>query len=193
MLMPQNFWSGIGDGMQQQHCLLPHRGNLAQSSVTLPQHIQGMISHGRSIQMFRSFHNVKHGTNLSMHCFIMALEKVKREEHRVPDVVYYQIDGGPENRGVAVLGLMELVIARGLAKRVVLTRLPVGHTHEDIDSKFALIWKRVRNSFVLTPVQYEKAINEALTTSKMTCTVHDLFIIPDYVLYISPHLDDIKK
>ena len=42
-------------------------------------------------------------------------------------------------------------MARGLVHQIVLTRLMVGHTHEDIDAKFAQVWKfcRVLNCIVL--------------------------------------------
>ena len=156
---------------------------------TLPQHVQGMIAHGRSIEIYRTFHNVPVTSNLATHCLLLALEKVKREEGRVPDTVYYQIDGGPENTANAVFGIAELIIVRGLAKRVVITRLPVGHTHEDIDSKFAVIWKRIRNKFVLTPVQYAQEIEAVLSTDRTPCHVHDIFIVPDYAAYITPFLD----
>jgi hypothetical protein len=189
MLMPADYWSGIGDGMMQSHCQLPHRGNMVQFPSTLPQHLQGILAHGRSMEIYRTFHNVSNGCNLSLHCLLLALEKVKLEKGRIPDVVYYQIDGGSENTGRAVLGICELIVARGLAKKVVLTRLPVGHTHEDIDSKFALIWKRVRNQFVLTPAQYADLIERALTTEKLTCSVHNIFVVPDYVTYITPFVD----
>jgi hypothetical protein len=108
ILMPTSYWSGISDGMQQNHCLLPYRGNHYPFSPTLPQHIQGVISHGRSIQMFRTFHNVKKGANLSIHCLLLALRKVKEEEGRIPDTVYYQIDGGSENTANCVLGIIML-------------------------------------------------------------------------------------
>jgi hypothetical protein len=189
MLMPRFYWSGIGDGMMQAHCVLPHRGNMVAAPQTLSQHIQGMIAHGRSIEIYRTFHNVPVTSNLATHCLLLALEKVQREEGRVPDTVYYQIDGGPENTSNAALGIAELIIVRGLAKKVVITRLPVGHTHEDIDSKFAIIWKRIRNKFVLSPVQYARDIEVALTTDKTPCNVNDIFIVPNYADYIKPYLD----
>ena len=113
------------------------------------------------------FQNVRADSNLSVHCLLLALEKVKRDEGRIPDVLYYQIDGGSENTAKAVFGICELIIAKKLAKQIVLSRLPVGHTHEDIDSKFALIWKRVRNQFVLTPLKYAELIKEAMTTASI--------------------------
>jgi hypothetical protein len=52
-----------------------------------------------------------------------------------------------------ILLISELLVAKGLCKRVVVTRLPVGHTHEDIDSLFAKIWKKLRRMHVITPQQ----------------------------------------
>ena len=43
------------------------------------------------------------------------------------------------------------IIALGLVEIIYYTRLPVGHTHEDIDAKFAKIWKYMRLKSVLTP------------------------------------------
>lgn len=189
MQMPSEYWSGIGDGMMQSHCALPYRGNMLPFPTTLPQHLQGILAHGRSVQIYRTFHNVPNGVNLSVHCLFQALEREKLLRGRIPDVVYYQIDGGSENTGQKVLALLELLIARGLTKKVVLTRLPVGHTHEDIDSKFALIWKRVRNQFVLSPVQYADLIEKALATEKLTCHVVDIFVVPNYVAFIAPFMD----
>jgi hypothetical protein len=83
MLMPASYWSGIGDGMQQAHCVLPHRGNMVAMSKTLPQHLQGMLAHGRSTEIYRTYHNVSSTSNLATHCLLLSLEKIKREEGRV--------------------------------------------------------------------------------------------------------------
>jgi hypothetical protein len=88
-----------------------------------------------------------------------------------------------------ILGIAELIIVRGLAKEVIITRLPVGHTHEDIDSKFAVIWMRLRKSYVLTPMKYKDAIEDCLSTTKIKCTVHDIFVVPDYANYLKPYID----
>jgi hypothetical protein len=38
------------------------------------------------------------------------------------------------------------------------SRLPVGHTHEDIDAIFALIWQALMENDALTPEQYAKIV-----------------------------------
>jgi hypothetical protein len=189
LIMPSSYMSLIADGMQQTHCILPWQGNLNTFSSTLAQHLQGVLIHGRSIEIYRTFHNISNCSNLSIHSLLLSLESRLRLEQKLPDTIYYQVDGGSENTSKSVLGICELIIARKLCKKIVLTRLPVGHTHEDIDSKFALIWKLIRGKFVITPQQYAAAVSTALTTPRLQCNVHDIFAIPDYDKYISPYID----
>ena len=92
--------------------------------------------------LYRTFNNIYNGANLSIHTWLKNLEAVYDSEGgRLPDTIYAQIDGGVENANVTMKGICELLVSRRLTRKVVLTRLPVGHTHEDIDSVFGKIWK----------------------------------------------------
>lgn len=73
--------------------------------------------------------------------------------------------------------------------KVVISRLMVGHTHEDIDARFALIWKRVRSAFVLCMSQYKKAIEQAVSRDSLPCAVKDIHTVPDYSSFITKHMD----
>ena len=65
----------------------------------------------------------------------------------------------------------------------------VGHTHEDIDARFALIWKRVRSAFVLCMSQYKKGIEQAVSRDALPCKVKDIFTVPDYTSFMTKHID----
>ena len=80
----------------------------------------------------------------------------------LPSTIYHQIDGGPENVNSEFHAICALLVASGLTERVILTRLPPGHTHEDIDAVFALIWKRLRSEFIITPSEFVALICYAL-------------------------------
>jgi len=80
------------------------------------------------------------------------------------------------------------LIARGLTKTIILSRLIVGHTHADIDAKFALIWKNIRQKYVLTPQEYKNAIFSALNGSLST-DVEDIFVVPDYKSFFESFID----
>ncbi|MFY7730220.1 MAG: hypothetical protein ACOVRN_11940 [Flavobacterium sp.] len=174
-LNPHEYLSIITDGMAQHHCCLPWCANIG-SANTLPHHIQGLIVHGRKINIYRTFHNVGNGANLQIHTLLKTLEEIIKDDKKgvLPPTVYIQIDGGSENTAKAMLAICELLVARKLTTRVVLSRLIPGHTHEDIDSKFGIIWQRIRGTHVFTPQQWSRVIETCLTKEKnvMPCKVY---------------------
>lgn len=188
MQMPFKFLSIITDGMAQAHCQLPYYANVEQCE-NLQQHIQGVMAHGRFINIYRTFHNTFNAANMQMHTLLLALEDAWRENGCLPDTVFVQIDGGAENISKAMIALCELLVARGLTQRIFLSRLMVGHTHEDIDGRFAKIWMRIRNAYVLTMNQYKTNIEEALSREDLPCKVEDIFAIPDYDSFLRPFID----
>jgi hypothetical protein len=124
---PSEFLSIILDGMQQEHCKIPWCANYTRLQA-LTHHIQGLTVHGRFIQVYRAYHNVGGGANLAIHTLLLTLEEVVKNEGKLPDTVYLQIDGGPENIAQAMYALCEMLVAKGLTKHIVLTRLIPGHT-----------------------------------------------------------------
>jgi hypothetical protein len=186
---PKKFLSVITDGMAQVHCQLPYYANVDQGE-NLPQHLQGVLVHGRFINIYRTFHNTYNAANMQIHTLLLALEEAYMSKDGLPDVVFVQIDGGTENISKAMIAMCELLVARGIVKkRIILSRLMVGHTHEDIDGRFAKIWMRIRNAYVLTMNQYKSNIEAALSRDDMPCKVVDLMAIPDYDQYIRPSID----
>ena len=79
-----------------------------------------------------------------------------------------------------MIGMCELLVARKIVKRVVLSRLMVFHTHEDIDGRFDKIWTPVISAFVLTMNHYKSNIEESLAQEELPCKVVDLFASSDY-------------
>ena len=188
---PSKYLSLISDGMAQNHCQLPYLGNQDNWSEYFPQHLQGVLLHGRHMRMYRTFHTVNNCSSLQLHTFLLALEEVKTDEGRLPDTIYYQIDGGSENTAKCVIAMCELLVARRLTKKIVLTRLLVGHTHEDIDSKFGVLWRHIRKKHVHTPQEYSSHIEAALSLPKLQCKAIDIFAIPDYKTLIDKHTDPV--
>ena len=183
------YMSLISDGMAQGHNVLPYFANQNSWTDSLPQHLQGVLNHNRGMSMYRTFHNINNCANVAMYTFLDTLEKVIQDEGKLPDTVYHQIDGGSENTARAWFALCELIVARRLCKKLVLTRLTVGHTHEDIDSKFGILWRKIRNKFIYTPQQYASKIKKYLSTKKHECEVVDIFAIPDFKTLLDEHVD----
>jgi len=189
VMQRSRYMSMISDGMAQSHNMLPHFGNQNQWNDGLPQHLQGILNHNRGMTMYRTFHNINNCANVAMYTFLDTLERIIAEERKLPDTVYHQIDGGCENTAYAWFALCELIVARRLCKKLVLTRLMVGHTHEDIDSKFGILWKAIRSRFVHTPQQYQSEIEKALSSKKQACKVVDVFAVPDFKTLLDKHID----
>lgn len=131
---PINVLSTISDGMQQSHNQLPHQSGAGSQHIQqqLDIHLQGVISHGKNkFFMFRHFGNIGKGAsaNVAIHAWLRVLEmEIQANNGTLPDTIYHQIDGGSENANLTTLAIAELLVHRGLCKKVVLTRLPVGHT-----------------------------------------------------------------
>ena len=189
-LNPSMFLSSISDGMQQNHCLLPWYGNgKSPGNTHVKQHLQGVFMHGDTMTIYRTYANVGGGANLAIHTWLCSLEDyARRHKWRLPKVLYHQIDGGPENANKEFLALCCLLVSSGLVDKIVLTRLPVGHTHEDIDALFALIWKKLRDEHIYTPGEFARLICEALKR-KVKVNVVDVFAVPDYVSLFKDCID----
>ena len=64
------------------------------------------------------------------------LEQYEKLHKRLPRKLYIQVDGGPENANKYVLSMLEVLTSKRVCKDIVITRLPTGHTHEDIGKYF---------------------------------------------------------
>jgi hypothetical protein len=129
--------------------------------------------------------------NHQIHCLLLQLERLK-VDGRLPPVLNVQIDGGPENANKLVLAVLSYLVIKHVCglQHIVLTRLPVGHTHEDIDGIFGRISQYIVQRHVLTPHAYKLAIEGALGKGELGVPqIFDLFVVPNYGLFFSDGID----
>ena len=88
-----------------------------------------------------------------------------------------------------MISICELLVARRICKKIILSRLPVGHTHEDIDAIFALIWKNIMTTSTITPQQFKDLVIESIGGKEALHDVIDLFVIPNYTEFLKPAAD----
>jgi len=125
--------SMIIDGMDQSHCKCPHKGTQSTFSKPLTQHITAIKEHGVGVTIYLTLETVSKGANLTCYCILAQIEAWKRRNHgRYPEEIFIQVDGGSENANCTVLGLLELLAVKRIVSKVWFSRLPTGHTHEDI-------------------------------------------------------------
>ena len=122
----------IIDGMDQSHCQCPYFGQTHTFSSPITQHITGVKEHGHGVTIYRTLGTVSKGANLTIYCILSQLEKFKKRNGKYPEEFLVQLDGGSENANQYVLGMLEFLVYQRLIKKIHFTRLPTGHTHEDI-------------------------------------------------------------
>jgi len=120
---PDRVMSTIIDGASQNHCTLPHPGQNAQFSKGLEQHIEGELTHGHGLTIYRSFPTVSADSDFTIYCLLQELRKWSEKHKGVyPDTWYIQIDGGSENANQYLLAAMEYLCIKRLCKKIILTR-----------------------------------------------------------------------
>lgn len=162
---PTKYMSLIIDGMSQSHCALPHKANKVTYKKKVTQHIQGAKQHYFSKSLYRTFPHVKADTNLACHVLLREIER--RQEHclenniAMPNILFVRIDGGSENANKVFYALCEQLVRDGVFEEIEVARLPVGHTHEDIDALFGVLWRALQNKTIMTPQDWEAMARKA--------------------------------
>jgi len=146
--------------MSQDHCVLPWYGNKVQSSFPLKQKIIGVKQHGKSKTFYRAFPHVKGGANITCEILLREIEnrmmKCKASGETFPQILFLQVDGGPDNNSKTFYGFCEQLVRDGVFHRIELCRLPVGHTHEDIDALFGTLWKKAQKQIIMSPREWKQ-------------------------------------
>lgn len=184
--------SFIIDIMDQAHCTIPSLGTQNSFKDPLKQMITGVKEHGFGVHLFATIDTVHKGANLTIFLIDSVIEKWKKRHGYYPTKIYCQLDGGKENANQYVLHHLEHLVTKRIAREIIFTRLPTGHTHDDVDACFAVVWKcwlRFRN--IDTFKQFKQGIEDAFFNEDGTkCIVHDwTLVIPDYIKFYTPVLD----
>jgi hypothetical protein len=162
------FMCMIVDGMQQNHTKLPYFANQKTSSSLVTVHVQGAKVHGQSKSFYLTLPHIDNGFNVNAEVIISEIaarvEKCESDGSCFPRILYIQIDGGAENTAKAMFGLCETLVDNDLFDMIELNRLPVGHTHEDIDALFGTIWTHLRDKTILSIDEFEELLKESFKT-----------------------------
>jgi hypothetical protein len=184
--------SFIIDIAEASHCQLPWKGTQSTFKDPFHQTLVGVKEHGYGVHLFPNINTVRKGANLTLYVIDHVIEQWKNRHGYYPTEIYIQIDGGGENANEYVLHHCEHLVTKRMARKILLTRLPVGHTHDDIDGCFGIIWKywykyRNINNFS----EFRQGVEQAFKDEDGTkCFVYDwTMIVPDYKQCYDPVLD----
>ena len=136
LLYPDECILIIADGADQSAYGLPHLTELdkfTSNRIRLPVSLMGVLVHGYRAFGFTYLKNIKHGTNIVIECLHHVLMDYKNTRGRIPPLLYLQLDNtSRQNKNKYMLAYLACLVAWGVVREVVLSFLPVGHTHEDI-------------------------------------------------------------
>ena len=149
----------IIDKMDQSHCNIPHLGGCNTFSKPIHQGITGVLEHGQAVTIYHNITNVSKGRDLTIYCILSQIEAWRKRNGCNPDTIYIQLDGGSENANQHVIAILEWLVSKRLARTIYFTRLPTGHTHEDIDAIFKLLWQWFRSRHIESLVAYSESLN----------------------------------
>jgi hypothetical protein len=101
-------------------------------SKPIYQHLVGCKVHGHGVNFYSTYGTVQaKSPDLIIYIISREIDKfVARNNGRRPEKIFIQVDGGGENANQYVLAFLELLVIKRVARLILLTRLPVGHTHE---------------------------------------------------------------
>ena len=142
------------------------------------------------LTLYNTFNNIAKGSDLTTYCILSTIEDWQtRHGGKMPETIYLQIDGGSENANKYVIAMCELMCAKRLAKDIWITRLPVGHTHSDIDACFGHIWKWMRGRPIETLDDYFHGIKTSFAATSLNPIVKFVYTIPNYQDFFEKHID----
>jgi hypothetical protein len=142
----------IIDGWDSCKTVIPSYGELqgeleGKYKWFLKTKLTGVLFVGYKLYMLRTFPWVQTGANLTVTAFMYALahlqsfaniDKPGQESSttHLPPQLHLAVDGGPENINKTMFGFAASLILSNVFQQVTMSRLPVGHTHNQLDQCF---------------------------------------------------------
>ena len=141
----------IGDAMDQMKCHVPHFLHSFKAwdeAEKVRMQFGAVIMHGVGTRMFAWDKELGKDSNLWATLFLRCFtdecdrrakdidDKTGKPVLPPPEVVYIQCDNAGDNKNKQLFRLAEMLVKTGAARKVKISFLPVGHTHEDVDACF---------------------------------------------------------
>ena len=164
---PDKYLSMIVDGADQSAYGLPHFW-IIDKSVTelyrLRNHLMGVIVHGQGLFGFSFLDNFKHGANITCEAIHRVLVKEFERRGRIPmpRIFFLQLDNTTKQcKSQYIIAYLGLLVGWDVFEEVILSYLPVGHTHEDIDQLFSRIATYLRRHDARARKEFHEAFCQA--------------------------------
>ncbi|KAK3237785.1 hypothetical protein CYMTET_52167 [Cymbomonas tetramitiformis] len=161
-------------------------------------HLQAVVMHGTVLCMCLLMPWVP-GKDVNM-CLttlnILLRYVVENTERHFRQTCHVQMDGGSENWNRHVIAFFCILVHHGLYKEIYLHRLPVGHSHNDVDGFFGLLkmllWGKTADKKSHWFISLEQWIAFLFAWTITTINKHTYVVgcNLDFKSWIDPHLNE---
>ncbi len=153
----------IWDAMDQSKCCVPHFHFKNKAWVSDKKKLQmqygAFIVHGHGTFAYCWDDRIKKDgdmwATLLLQTILKLYYKYRDEKKKWPDTLYLQADNASDNKNLAIYAVCQLLRDLGVFKKIKLSFLPVGHTHEDIDAAFGALARKLNALNVYTMEELE--------------------------------------
>jgi hypothetical protein len=91
------------------------------------------------------------------------------------------MDNAYNNKGYTVIALMVALVLLGICRKVKISFMVVGHTHDDYDALIATICTHISSMDIFTLNEFERACRDAIFKDQsQIIDVMQLFGLPDF-------------
>ena len=162
---PQDSLSLIIDGADQNKYALPYtcqKSHATDGAWRMKIHTIGVIAHGRGTYCYTCPDHVAQGHNVTIQALHDTLVDIITNEGELPKKLVLQLDNTTKQcKGKYLFGYLGMLVELGVFEKIILSFLPVGHTHEDIDQLFSRISVYLHKHDHYSRFGLEKAIRRA--------------------------------
>lgn len=195
-MRPNEYVSVILDGADQSGFGTPYlreKDHRTQAAHNIPVKLMGAIVHGLGSWVFTHLDHVRAGSNATLDCLVRVLQQVHHARGgNLAPKLYLQLDNTcKQNKNKYVMSFLALLVEHGVFREIVVSFLPVGHTHEDIDQMFSRFAIALRKADFLS----RHGMGEVLARSYHNkagepVKVAHLDRFTNFSDWIKPHIDD---
>ena len=164
------YLSIIIDGADQKAHGIPHtcaKSHLSDAAWKLKLHLLGAIVHGQGVYVYTCPANFAQGHNITIQVLFDVLEQVRQDKGvvKLPEVLLLQLDNTTkQNKGKYLMAFLALLVEAGTFRKILVSFLPVGHTHEDIDQFFSRIAMALRRQDAHSRLDFGRIISKVAGT-----------------------------
>ncbi|XP_035657687.1 uncharacterized protein LOC118403209 isoform X2 [Branchiostoma floridae] len=152
---PDKYISLMMDGMDQKSTRVPHFGKGTKDTIKvtpLPLYLVGVLLASPALLfVFLDANLFPHGSNLSVTCLSMTFLKMLQSGIRLGTTLYIQMDNCyRECKSKYILFFCWLLVKRKIFKKVKVSYMMVGHTHDKIDQRFSVLTRSLEGKNITT-------------------------------------------